>query len=203
MAMAENVFPTKGNLINARKSLALAQVGYDLMERKRKILMSEVAKRSGQLEKLRMDIELLSRDAFFTLRLATVSNGLPLTSAQAVPIDDSVEITVRSVMGVEVCEASLAPDELRLYYGLNFTGLKLDEAYEKFNALKRLLVEYAALDGSISRLKEAAVKTGKRSNALGNIVIPKFTSQIKFISSSLEEKEREEFARLKVIKGDR
>lgn len=201
--MAENVFPTKGNLINARKSLALAQVGYDLMERKRKILMGEAAKRAGQLEKLRREIEILSRDAFFTLRLASVSNGLPLTAAQAVPLDDSVEINVRSVMGVEICEASLAPTELKMYYGLNFTGLKLDEAYEKFNALKEKIVEYAALEGSINRLKEAAVKTAKRSNALGNIVIPKFTSQIKFISSSLEEKEREEFARLKVIKGDK
>lgn len=201
--MAENVFPTKGNLINARKSLALAQVGYDLMERKRKILMGEVAKRTGQLEKMRLDIELLSRDAFFLLRLATVANGLPLTAAQAVPVDDSVEISIRSVMGVEVCEASIAEAELRPYYGLSFTGLRLDEAYEKFNELKMMLVEYAALEGSIARLREAAQKTAKRSNALGNIVIPGFTSQIRFISSSLEEKEREEFARLKVIKGEK
>lgn len=201
--MAENVFPTKGNLINARKSLALAQVGYDLMERKRKILMGEVAKRTHKLEKMRLDIELLSRDAFFLLRLATVANGLPLTSAGAVPVDDSVQVAVRSVMGVEVCTASVEPTELKPYYGLNFTGLKLDEAYEKFNELKILLVEYAALDSSISRLNEAVNKTVKRSNALGNIVIPKFTSRIRFISSSLEEKEREEFARLKVIKGDK
>lgn len=200
--MAENVLATKGNLISSRKSLALAQVGYDLMERKRKILLAEVQKRSQQLEKLRLEIDVLSRDAFFTLRLATVSDGLPLTAAQAVPIDDSVELTVRSVMGVELCQASVAQADLRMYYGLSFTGLKLDEAYEKFNELKIRLVEYAALDGSISRLREAALKTAKRSNALGNIIIPDFTSQIKFISDSLEEKEREEFARLKVIKGD-
>lgn len=198
--MAETVFATKGNLINARKSLSLAQVGYDLMERKKKILLREVVKRTAALDEMRKEIELLSRDAYYTLRLATISNGLPLTSAQSVPLDESVEVKNRSVMGVEVPMVTMGEDELKMYYGMNFTGVKLDEAYEKFNRLKHLVVEYAAVETGIFRLKEAISKTSKRSNALGNIVIPKFTSQIKFITSSLEEKEREEFARLKVIK---
>ena len=201
--MAENVFPTKGNLINARKSLALAQVGYDLMERKRKILLLEILRRTDECEQTKRDIELLSREAFFALRLATVSNGLPLTPAQAVPPEDGVRISLRSVMGVEVPEATLDEKEPKVYYGLNFTGLQLDEAYVRFNRLKELTVRLAALETSIFRLKEAVGKTGKRSNALGNIVIPKFAATIKFISDSLEEKEREDFARLKVIKGNK
>ena len=32
--MAEQIFPTKGNLIKARKTLALCRLGYDLMDRK-------------------------------------------------------------------------------------------------------------------------------------------------------------------------
>ena len=30
----ENIFPTKGNLINVRKSLQLARMGFDLLDRK-------------------------------------------------------------------------------------------------------------------------------------------------------------------------
>lgn len=53
---------------------------------------------------------------------------------------------------------------------------------------------------SIYRLAEAIRKTQKRANALQNIVIPGYDSAIRFISEALEEKEREEFSRLKVIK---
>ena len=46
-------------------------------------------------------------------------------------------------------------------------------------------------------------KSQKRANALKNIVIPELEETIKFISESLEEKEREEFSRLKVIKANK
>ena len=43
-------------------------------------------------------------------------------------------------------------------------------------------------------------KTQKRANALKNIMIPRFEETVKFISDALDEKDREEFSRLKVIK---
>ena len=200
--MSNNVVPTKGNLMNARRSLELAKVGYDLMERKRKFLLREIAKRTDEYEQTKKEMERLSRDAFYSLRLATIADGLPLTQAQSVPIDGSVSVVTRSVMGVEVPEARVAPPERKIYYGLQYTGLQLDDAYSRFLDLKVLAVKAATLETALFRLQEAVVKTGKRSNALGNIVIPKFTSEIKFISDSLEEKEREDFARLKVIKKE-
>ena len=200
--MSNNVAPTKGNLMNARRSLELAKVGYDLMERKRKFLLREIAKRTDEYEQTKKEMERLSRDAFYSLRLATIADGLPLTQAQSVPIDGSVSVVTRSVMGVEVPEARVQPPERKIYYGLQYTGLQLDDAYSRFLDLKVLAVKAATLETALFRLQEAVVKTGKRSNALGNIVIPKFTSEIKFISDSLEEKEREDFARLKVIKKE-
>ena len=50
----KQVFPTKGNLIAAKKSNALATMGYELMDRKRNILtremMEQVEMRLKQLE---------------------------------------------------------------------------------------------------------------------------------------------------------
>ena len=46
-------------------------------------------------------------------------------------------------------------------------------------------------------------KAQKRANALKNIVLPDFQDTIKFISEALEEKEREEFSRQKVIKANK
>lgn len=40
--MNPNTFPTKGNLILAKNSLALAKQGFDLMDKKRNILMREI-----------------------------------------------------------------------------------------------------------------------------------------------------------------
>ena len=44
-------------------------------------------------------------------------------------------------------------------------------------------------------------KTQKRANALKNITIPSYEALVKTIENALEEKEREEFTRLKVIKS--
>ena len=60
--------------------------------------------------------------------------------------------------------------------------------------------ELAEIENSVYRLADAIKKTQKRANALKNIIIPKFEETVKFISDAIEEKEREDFSRLKVIK---
>ena len=61
----------------------------------------------------------------------------------------------------------------------------------------------AEVENSVYRLANAIRKAQKRANALKNIVIPDFEKTVKFISDSLEEKEREEFSRQKVIKANK
>ena len=51
-----------------------------------------------------------------------------------------------------------------------------------------------------SALQPISRKLRKRANALKNITIPKYEALTKDIQNALEEKEREEFTRLKVIK---
>ena len=80
------------------------------------------------------------------------------------------------------------------------TCSELDECYHKFYRVKELTRRLAEVETSIYRLADAIKKTQKRANALQNIVIPGLDGTIRFITDALEEKEREEFARLKVIK---
>ena len=63
-----------------------------------------------------------------------------------------------------------------------------------------MTVTLAEIDNAVYRLANAIRKAQKRANALKNIVIPDFEYNIKFIADALEEKEREEFSRQKVIK---
>ena len=66
--------------------------------------------------------------------------------------------------------------------------------------MKELTIRLAEIENSAYRLAYNIKKTQKRANALQNITIPKFEKLAKEIQEYLEEKEREDFTRLKVIK---
>ena len=54
--MDPNSFPTKGNLILAKNSLALARQGYELMDKKRNILIKELMDLIEKADKIQNDI---------------------------------------------------------------------------------------------------------------------------------------------------
>ena len=195
--------PTKGNLNAAKRSRALADNGYELMDRKRNILIREIMELMDEAEDLQERIDSTFSEAYASMRLAEISmGGSAQSGANAVPIDDSFSIRFRSVMGVELPVVSAEPEEPSgPPYGLAFTSSDLDDAYFKFAEVKELICELAQTENSIYRLAYAIKKAQKRANALKNIVIPGLESEIFRISDALEEKEREEFVRLKVVKS--
>lgn len=195
--------PTKGNLNAAKRSRALADNGYELMDRKRNILIREIMELMDEAEDLQERIDSTFSEAYASMRLAEISmGGSAQSGANAVPIDDSFSIRFRSVMGVELPVVSAEPEEPSgPPYGLAFTSSDLDDAYFKFAEVKELIRELAETENCIYRLAYAIKKAQKRANALQNIVIPGLDSEIARISDVLEEKEREEFVRLKVVKA--
>ena len=78
--------------------------------------------------------------------------------------------------------------------------MSLDEACAEFEKVKELTIRLAEIENSAYRLAYNIKKTQKRANALQNITIPKYEKLSKEIQEYLEEKEREDFTRLKVIK---
>ena len=195
--------PTEGNLNAAKRSRALADNGYELMDRKRNILIREIMELMDEAEDLQERIDSTFSEAYASMRLAEISmGGSAQSGANAVPIDDSFSIRFRSVMGVELPVVSAEPEEPSgPPYGLAFTSSDLDDAYFKFAEVKELIRELAETENCIYRLAYAIKKAQKRANALQNIVIPGLDSEIARISDALEEKEREEFVRLKVVKA--
>ena len=71
---------------------------------------------------------------------------------------------------------------------------------EAKNNEARIYGRLAEVENSVYRLADSIKKTQKRANALKNIMIPRFEETVKFITNALDEKDREEFSRLKVIK---
>ena len=150
--MAQQVFPTKGNLIATKKTLALSTMGYDLMDKKRNILIREM-------------------------------------------------IGYRSVMGVDIPIIKYEKKPVVLSYGLYDSNSQLDYAFMCFQRVKEISITLSEIENAAAGLSDAIVKTQRRANALKNVVIPNLESTVKFIYDSLDEKDREVFSRLKVIKA--
>ena len=201
--MADQVFPTKGNLINTKKSLDLAKVGFELLDRKRNIIVREMMQLIDRAAVIQSQIDSCYAEAYQALQRANVAHGVCDDIAASVPVENGLELTVRSVMGVEIPMVKLDAEPVSLRYGFMSTSSLVDEAYIKFDRVKKLTAELAEVENSVYRLATAVNKTQKRANALKNIIIPRLTSTVKFITDSLEEQEREDFSRLKVIKAQK
>ncbi len=197
------VIPTKGNLLNIKKSLNLAKLGYSLLDRKRNILIREMMSLIDDAKAIRGEIEGTYQEAYLALQNANITLGVCENSAKAIPVETGVHVTYRSVMGVEIPHVSLHPQPLKVYYGFQATNAALDNAFVLFQRVKQLTATLAEIENSVYRLASAIKKTQKRANALKNIIIPRFEADSKFIADALEEKEREDFSRLKIIKKNR
>ncbi len=198
--MAMKVVPTKGNLLANKKSLQLASVGYDLLDKKRNILIKEMMQLIDSVKIIRDQITSSYQDAYDALQDANISLGVIASLVHETPIDAGVNIAYRSVMGVEIPKINYEKQPLVCYYNMERSNSRVDYAYQCFYRVKELTVLLAEVENSVYRLADAIRRTQKRANALQNITIPRLQATNKFITESLEEKEREEFTRQKVIK---
>lgn len=200
--MNPNSFPTKGNLILAKNSLKLAKQGYELMDKKRNILMRELMELIDKAKAVQSEIDYTFSSAYRALQQANIEMGIANVTelANTVPEEQSIRIKQRSIMGTEIPLVEYDNAPLKPTYAFFQTSLSLDEATKSFARVKELTIRLSMIENSAYRLATHINKTQKRANALKNITIPYYTSLTVEIQNALEEKEREEFTRLKVIK---
>lgn len=197
------VFPTKSNLLKTKKSLSLASLGYDLLERKRNVMMREMLGMMDRVKEVQGMIGRTYEDAYAALARANMSCGQQtvMRAARSTPVRDDINVRYRSIMGIEIPEVTI-PEELPApSYGIFDTTAALDEAYVRFNEVARLVCAMAEIECGVYRLAAAIKQTRKRANALKNIVIPELSETVRYIEDYLEEKEREGFTTQKVVKG--
>ena len=200
--MDPNTFPTKGNLILAKNSLALALQGFDLMDKKRNILVRELMDLIEEAKGIQSQIDQTFRSAYTALQKANMEIGINTvqTISYTVPIEDTIRIKTRSIMGTEIPLVQFEPDGEIPTYAFYNTKESLDAARQAFEKVKELTIRLSMVENSAYRLAANIKKTQKRANALKNITIPHYEQLTKDSTNALEEKEREEFTRLKVIK---
>ena len=200
--MNPNTFPTKGKLILAKNSLALASQGYELMDKKRNILLRELMGLIDQAKDIQSEIDSTFREAYQALQKANIELGIHYVQdiAASVPLEQSIRIKTRSIMGTEIPLVQSQSDWPNLTYAFYSSSEALDRARMNFEKVKELTIKLSMVENSAYRLASSIRKTQKRANALKNITIPTYQNLVTTISNALEEKDREEFTRLKVIK---
>lgn len=199
--MNPNTFPTKGNLIATKNSLKLARQGFELMDKKRNILIRELMDLIDEASQIQSEIDTTFTEAYQALQKANIEMGIANVQeiSHSIPLDTSIRIKTRSIMGTEIPLVESNSVSLPAY-GLMSTRESLDLARSKFDQVKALTIRLSMIENSAYRLASNIKKTQKRANALKNITIPTLSTTVTDITNALEEKEREEFTRLKVIK---
>ena len=191
--------PTKKNLQAAKYKLYLATQGYDLLDRKHKTYLQELAlieNTTKQLKNQLISRLKVSKNLLNRTKLEIRKKRLKKIT-QKIVIDTSVIITFRSIMGIKVpiIEEMV---EKKPPYNLYEGSISLDETFLAWQEVKTLLLRLAELQTAIKCIKAGMKKAQKRASALKNITIPKYEDQIKYISNQLEERERDELARIKL-----
>lgn len=200
--MIQNIAPTKSNLLKIKQDLKLSKVGYNLIDKKRTVLIKEMMQQIEKAKEIQEDVKVLFEKAYSTLEEANITMGVMNVQDISLSIDKSenFEISYKSIMGLDVPSVKYERGTLRPHYGMYMTSPAIDEAIKMFQKIKRLVYRLAETENTVYKLSIEIKKNQKRANALDKIQIPNLEETEKYISEVLEEKEREDFYRLKKIK---
>ncbi len=203
--MANRVIPTKANLLNLKDQVAFAQKGYELLDKKRTVLIQEMMRLNAKARKLQGEIHSMIEQSYGSLIDATIVMGSENVEglSQSMALEKDFDLKSRSVMGVEVPKINYHKEPLKTEYSFHQSTAAFDQASLDFNKLLYYIYELAEVETSVFRIAQEIKQTAKRANALDKIQIPKFTANIKMIEDVLAEKEREDFFRLKKVKKKR
>ena len=198
----QTIAPTKSNLLKEKDNLALALEGYELLERKREILMMELMKRVDQVRILEREIDSKSRAAYPVMRRMILSAGRERTKELAAGMrnDMLLKETLVQAAGLRIPSLEAVAPERTLQSSFMNSFADSDETVVEFTELLKLVVSMAALRTVVWRLAKEVKKTQRRVNALDKIVIPESRARKAFIEASLEERERDAVFAVKLLK---
>lgn len=201
----ENVSPTRMNLLARKGQVALARQGVDLLKKKRDALVSEFFSVVRSTLGWRQRLNSTAQEAVDILNLAAAMEGRPALESLglAAQREISLQVAEKNVWGIKIPEieaGGLKRDAYGRGYHPSAASARALKSTELFEELLDLLVEVAGNETRLKKLGQEIKKTTRRVNALEQIVIPRILREIAYIKGVLEQREREDIFRLKMIK---
>ena len=204
MSFGQNVTATKIELFKYKRSSQVATMVQGILDDKRKVLLKNIEEMIAEAQKTRggiweplQDIYKSVNESYLSLGVATVDSV-----AQSTPGVMEVESDEKRVVDVTIPVLTVTEKDTKsIPYGFADTNASIDRGAKLIKDLLPKICKAAEYENSIFSLAKALEKTQKLLNALENVIIPQYKQRVRFILATLEEREREEFARLKKVKA--
>ena len=202
----DGINPTRMELLSLKNRTKLAVKGHGLLKEKRDALIKEFFDILDRVKGVREAAERILKEANEALLEAQIAMGDLAVRKASLSVKESIDVDIksRSVMGVSVPVTNVKMEERSIIdrgYSFSDTTIQLDEAAKKFEESIKFLIELGEVEKTIFLLAEEIEATKRRVNALEHIMIPRFENTEKYIDMRLQEMERENFVRLKMIRS--
>lgn len=193
---------TRMELLRLKNRMRLAERGHNLLKEKRDSLIMEFFNSIEEIKKTRKEVDVALASAFSALTKTKMVMGPAevVEFANASKVQADLRISTRSMMGVVVPVLSVEQHVPQLPYSLPDSSVQLDVMSAKFKEALKAVVRLAEIDSTVKRLAIEIERTKRRVSALETIVIPRLDATARYVKQALEEREREDFFRLKFLK---
>ena len=204
MSFGQNVTATKIELFKYKRSSQVATMVQGILDDKRKVLLKNIEEMIAEAQKTRGGIWEPLQDIYQSVNESYLSLGVGTVDsvAQSTPGVMEVDSDVKRVVDVTIPVLTVTEKDTKsIPYGFADTNASIDRGAKLIKDLLPKICKAAEYENSIFSLAKALEKTQKLLNALENVIIPQYRQRVRFILATLEEREREEFARLKKVKA--
>ncbi len=203
VATGRRPLPTKIELIRVKRSLQVARAVHKILEDKREVLLKRLEDLIQEASESRDAMWQPLSEAYRALFDAYLTLG-PMTLesvASTTPSQIEVDVDVKTIVDVKVPSLGVKMRDMGLTYGFGGTNSVLDEATMMLRKVLPSICRAAEVENAIFGLARELEKTQRLINALEYLIIPTYEDSAKYIIATLEEREREDFVRLKHVKA--
>ena len=204
MSFGKNVTATEIELIKIRRSLQVSTMVHKILDDKREVLLKKIDEMIEEANRTRGDIWSPLTDIYSAVYDSYMSLGTSTLESisDSTPGIMEVNVDVRRIVDVKIPTLKIKTKEAgqELSYGFSETNVYVDKASKLIKNMLPQICKAAEYENAIFSLAKELEKTQKLINALEFVIIPQYQNAISFIKGTLEEREREEFVRLKKVK---
>lgn len=200
-----NLPPTRSNYLKIKSDLAFAREGYNILDQKREVLTNELMHLAHDAAVLQEKVSKVFAESYQALEDARLTMGQERVEWAALAVNQTIDIKIknRGVMGVPIPVVTAHGELTQMPYSFGDTMATLDSASNAFQEVLQWITQLAEIEASVWRLARELRKTQRRVNALQFVFIPDYQDTLNFIQSAIEEREREEIFRLKLLKSNK
>jgi len=200
-----NVSCTRMDLLARKAQITLAQQGRDLLEQKRAALLEEFLRIADTVIERSDALRQVAADARQALARAEAIAGTEAvrSAALASRAELPLEVSTTRVMGVKVPhieQKHISRSMLARGYSVTATSITIDEVASAFEAEVDTIIRLAEIELRLARLAAEVQRTSRRQNALDHLLIPRLEAERDFIQMALDERERSDHFRFKLMK---